>query len=197
MAAKSLLIFTILSTWIAAYGQHAAGPYAMKADSLAEPLSEWTKNNPLSSRCDDRVMEDATRPASGSLIAYCLTIKSKVPETFIYAGAPLLAETAWFHDGTLHKIDIEFLSNEALPSLITSLKQKFGKPFSKQTKRLQNGFGSQFEEKYLTWTNKISKLELIYSNVAGSHVQLRFLLQPPDNAAQSKRAQRSKACADM
>ena len=197
MAAVSVLTFMMLWISIAAFAQSSPTPDGVKADRLGETLSQWTKNNPLSIRGDDIVMENPPRPTSGASVAYCLARNSNVSETFTYGSAPLLTETAWFHGGNLYKIEISFLNDEPLPSLLAALKPKFGKPFSKQTRRVRNGFGSLFEEKSLAWSNRVSTLELSYSTVPGSHVRLRFLLEATQNAAQLKREQRTKACADM
>ena len=103
-------------------------------------------------------------------------------------------QTAWFHNDSLYRVEMTLLSNEALPYLMSALKQKFGKPVSKRTTRVQNGFGSQFEEKRLTWTNKVSTLELTYSTVPGRRPGLAFTLEAPRDDAQSKRAQTTRAC---
>ncbi len=67
-------------------------------------------------------------------------------------------QAAWFHNDSLYRVEMTLLNDESVPDLISALKQKFGKPVSKQTTRVQNGFGSLFEEKRLIWTNKVSTL---------------------------------------
>jgi hypothetical protein len=195
MPAK-LIFFPILLAFTAA-AQSPPQPYSVKADRLSETVMEWTRNNPASLKCDRTALDDLPSTGDRTWVAYCLNRDASDTEAFTYGTAPLLMQAAWFHNDSLYRIEMTLLSDESVPDLISALKQKFGKPVSKQTTRVQNGFGSLFEEKRLIWTNKVSTLELTYSTVPGRRPSLAFTLDAPRNGSQSKRAQTTKACADM
>jgi hypothetical protein len=195
MPAKLILLPFLLALTAAA--QSPPSPYSVKADRLGETVMEWTRNNPESAKCDNTARDDLPRSGDRTWAAYCLNRSAKTTEGFTYGTAPLLMQAAWFHNDSLYRVEMTLLSDESLPDLMSALKQKFGKPVSKRTTRVQNGFGSQFQEKRLTWTNKISTLELTYSTVPGRRPSLAFTLEAPRDDAQSKRAQTTKACADM
>ena len=195
MPAKLILLPYLLALTAAA--QSPPQPYSVKADRLSETVMEWTRNNPASAKCDGTALDDPPRSGDRTWVAYCLNRDARDTEGFTYGTAPLLMQTAWFHNDSLYRVEMTLLTDEALPDLISALKQKFGKPVSKQTTRVQNGFGSLFEEKRLIWTNKVSTLELTYSTVPGRRPSLAFTLDAPRDGAQSKRAQTSRACADM
>ncbi|HZQ95287.1 MAG TPA: hypothetical protein VFA67_09795 [Candidatus Sulfotelmatobacter sp.] len=195
MAAKLLLL--ILVGTITAVAQSTPTPYSVKADKLGETVVEWEANNPRSARCDDTVLEDFHYSGAGAWIAYCLSRDLHSDHSFTYGAAPLLTQTAWFYNGSLQKLDLTLVSSDALSDIIAGLKAKFGKPASKQTVRLQNGFGSRFEQKRWTWTNRLSVLDFIYSSVPGDRPRITFTLTAPGNETQSRQDQRAKACADM
>jgi hypothetical protein len=195
MPAKLLLL--ILALTITAVPQSTPAPYSVKADKLGENLAEWKTNNPRSAKCDDTVLDDLPRSGAGSWLAYCLTRDWKNADTFTYANAPLLTETAWFLNGSLQKVDMFLLNSDPLADVLAGLKTKFGKPASKQATHVQNGFGSRFEQKRLTWTNHASTLELIYSSVPGTRPRLTFTFDLPRNETHSQQTQTAKACADM
>ena len=195
MPAKLILLSILLAFTAAA--QSPPQPYSVKADRLSETVMEWTRNNPGSAKCDRTALDELPRTGDRTWVAYCLNRDARNTEGFTYGTAPLLMQTAWFHNESLYRVEMTLLSEEALPDLMSALKQKFGKPASKQTTRVQNGFGSLFEEKRVIWTNKVSTLELTYSTVPGRRPSLAFTLDAPRDAAQSKLAQTTKACADM
>jgi hypothetical protein len=196
MRSKLLPLFVIVAATVMAFAQTSQQPYSVKGDRLGETLSEWSNNNPSADRCDETVL-DLPRDADHSWLAYCLTRGPKQSDTFTYGTAQLRTQSAWFHNGKLYKVEMSFLNNESVPELLAGLKQKFGRPSSKQTSHLQNGFGSQFEEKRIRWTNKVSMLELVYSTVPGNYLRLTFTLDVPKGEAQWKRQQTMRACADM
>lgn len=195
MRRKSLPLFVVLAISAVTSAQISPMPYSVKGDRLGESLSEWTNNHPFSHRCDETLLD--LPGDEHSWMAYCLTREPHHGDSFTYANRLLLTEEAWFHSGKLYRIAVNFLNDEPLPDLLRGLKQKFGKPYSHKTSHLQNGFGSQFEEKRVTWTNKLSMLELIYSTVPGNHARLIFTLDVPRTEAQWKREQITRACADM
>jgi len=190
-----LILLPILLAFTAA-AQSPPQPYSVKADRLSETVMEWTRNNPASAKCDRTALDDLSRTGDRTWVAYCLS-RDPRDTGFTYGTAPLLMQAAWFHNDSLYRVEMTLLSDESLPDLISALKQKFGKPVSKQKTRVQNGFGSLFEQKRLIWTNKVSTLELTYSTVPGRRPSLAFTLDAPRDGAQSKRAQTTKACADM
>ena len=196
MPRQPFLLLTIVAISVMACAQSSTVPYSVKADRLGESLSEWTNNNALAERCDEAVAE-LPRQAEHSWSAYCLKRDSRHTDMFTYGTAQLLTERAWFHNDKLYRIELTFLNDNSLPDLMAGLKQKFGRPSLKQTNHLRNGFGSPFEEKRVTWNNKVSMLELVSSNMPGSGIRLTFTLEVPKNEAQSKRQQTVRACADM
>jgi hypothetical protein len=195
MRAKSILIFVALATF--ARAQSAPEPYSVKADQLGETLTQWKANNPRSNECDNITVDDRSSSTLVPKVVYCLNWETG--QNFTYATAPLLIETAWFYKDSLYRVDMTLASVEGLTHVMTGLREKFGKPVERETTRTQNSFGGTLEQKRFTWTNRLSTLELTYSDTLDDHPHVTFTLDPPDSDAtrRAKQTERAKARADM
>ena len=160
---------------------------------------EWTANNPRFDKCDNSALDDLSDSALDPKLVYCVTRRWKEEQNFTYATTPLLTETAWFYKDSLYKVEMTLLTDAGISGVITRLKWKFGKPAGRESTRTQNGFGARFEHKRLTWKNRVSTLELIYSSASGDHPDLTFTLSPPnqDVIGRAKQTERTKASSDM
>ena|SRR5271165_863859 len=202
MRGTSILLFLTLSVIAAsmtAFSQSAPQPYSLKADRLGETLTQWTANNPRFYRCDRASVDDLPDSTVDPRFVYCLTRRWEQGQNFTYATTPLLTETAWFYKGSLYKVEMTLLTASGIKEVLTGLRWKFGKPAVRETTRTQNGFGVRLEQKRLTWTNRVSTLELTYSNAQADHPNVLFTLNSSDKDVinRAKQTERTKASSDM
>jgi hypothetical protein len=195
MRGKSILLFVALA--ITACAQSAPEPYSVKADQLGETLTQWKANNPRSDECDNITVDDRSGSTLVPNVVYCLNWETG--QNFTYATAPLLVETAWFYKDSLYRVDMTLASTEGLTDVMTGLRQKFGKPVEQETTRTHNSFGGTLEQKRFTWTNRLSTLELIYSDTLDDHPHVTFTLDPANSDAtrHAKQTEKARARADM
>lgn len=182
-----------------AFSQSSPQPYSLKADRLGETLMEWKANNPRFDECDKYRIDDLPDSAIDPKLVYCVTRRWEDGQNFTYARTPLLTETAWFYKNSLYKVEMTLLTDAGIGDVITALKRKFGKPAGSKTTWRENGFGVRFERKRLTWTNRVSTLELTYSNASSDHPEVLFTLNAldKDRVNRAKRNERTNARSDM
>jgi len=197
MRGKSVLLF--IAVCVTAFSQSAPQPYSVKADKLGEALTQWKANNPRFDKCGNNMLDDLSDSAVDPSLLYCLARRWEQGQNFTYADASLLSETAWFYKNSLCKVEITLLSDAGLSDLMAALKKKFGKPAGRETTRTRNGFGVISEHVRLNWTNRVSTVELTYSNAINDRPQVTFTLNATswNLTDRAKRSEQTRAQLDM
>ena len=197
MHGRWIIHLIVLSTTYAA-PQGQPEPYSIKLDKLGENLSQWLANNPDFDYCDNNTVDNRPGSAIDTDVVYCFP-RIHDDKRLTYGSAPLLTETVWFYKRSLYKLEMTLRSRFGLADAMPALEAKFGEPSGREVTWMQNGFGAKFERSRWTWTNKLSTVELVYSDAPDDYPTITVTLDAANKEVSDriKRAEQTRARSDM
>jgi len=144
---------TALMVVMMAIGAMAQEPYSVKQDQLGETLATWQSHN-KSDRC--------SKPGQsgwGSLLPgedTCTWVfAGKKNDDTTYANATLFRRHAYFYQGQLYRVEMEFNRYDGA-SVLLAMTDKFGPAASFGIETYQNRLGLTFDRGVVSWSNGTS-----------------------------------------
>jgi hypothetical protein len=178
---RMMWVSLVMALNLSCCAQDPSEPYAVGGDRLGETLTEWKANNPDLDICRNKTHERGERASVDHDVVYCVPRPGADGAPLSFAGATLLAETAWFYKGSLFKIEITLRNKTGLADVMNFLRARLGTQTGRGRTPFRDGFGFRFEQFTWIWRNKVSTAQLTLSNTPDDSPQIIFTLDSVNN----------------